>query len=95
MASLKERLRRLEARRGLDRERRICPECGAQNGGPLIWETHHRDGNVTYNPREPCSGCDEIGSELYPGEIRRISIKVLKPEDYPPGHSYREKGTTM
>ena len=73
MASINERLRRLEGRRGLDRERRICSECGAQDGGVIITETHHEDSSVTFYPHPPCSGCDE----LWPlGAIRRIVIHM-------------------
>ena len=64
------RIRELEAKlKGAPR--RACPECGAEDGGPVITERHTLDATRIYEPCEPCSGCAKLAP---PGVIRRILI---------------------
>lgn len=66
------RIADLEARI-LGPRRRLCPECGAADGGVVVTETRRRDGTVTYSPRPPCKGCDEIAAKA--GRINHIIIR--------------------
>jgi hypothetical protein len=67
---IKTRIAALEAELK-DPPRRICKVCGREGGGGLIWEHHHDDGVVSYDPRPPCPGCDALRP---PGEVRSIVI---------------------
>jgi hypothetical protein len=51
--------------------RPVCKVCGAEGGGPFVEEYHHHDGVVSYDPREPCPGCDEVRR---PGAVRSLVI---------------------
>ena len=54
--------------------RRVCPECGAENGGRSYFEHHNLDGTISYEPEPPCPGCAKL---LPPGRIRKILICAL------------------
>lgn len=50
----------------------VCPECDKEGDGPFIWETHHEDGVVSYDPKRPCKGCAKIARAR--GLINHITI---------------------
>jgi hypothetical protein len=63
---LRGRISRLEARRGLDVARRLCPDCG---GGP-VFEHHYPSARERYPFGPPCSTCGGGGGS----SIRKIVI---------------------
>jgi hypothetical protein len=70
------RIAELEARL-IEPPRRVCEECGAENGGSTIWETHTLDGKVLHKPHAPCPGCSKVRPA---GAVRKIVI--CKPHAY-------------
>jgi hypothetical protein len=47
-----------------------CKLCGRKGGSQIINETHNLDGSVTFDPTEPCSGCEAISASM--GRVTRI-----------------------
>jgi hypothetical protein len=69
MKTIDARLRDLEERLK-ERPRPVCEVCGTEGGAGIVEEFHHDHGVVSFDPREPCPGCERISAAMgYPSRL--------------------------